>query len=483
VLFIVPDASASLHPIDNPHDVPVRLMAGAGVPIEDRAVRQALEVCELAPHLAAAGASLDALVLTPDLHVGPQVPVGMAFDVTGALVPGAIGNDVGCGMRLAVFDDAAAPGAVDLERLEVRLRRRFFEGERDLPLRPADRLAVLEWGLMGLLEAPAVTAGAGLWAHLAGNLAEHLERTHGAGGMDAAGVDDALARWARASGLRDSQLGSLGGGNHFCELQEVVELCDGPTAWSWGVRPGALAVMVHAGSLGFGQVAAGRAREAARADRPAGWRLPERLLPLTGAPAQARYVRAMRNAANLGGANRLALMTMAVGAIADVLGRAPRWVTVGDSPHNLVWRDGERWRHRKGACPAGGAGGAGPFAYTGEPVLVPGSMGDSSWLLAGSGAGGTLASTCHGAGRVLSRGRAARLRDDDEDAGLRVVTPVDPVRVVAQGRSDLLEEHARRLREEAPRAYKPVAPVVDAVVAAGAARKVARLRPLLTVKG
>lgn len=436
----------------NPHGVPAVLMSGPDVPIEPKAIRQALRLCALAP--------VERVVLTPDLHVGPEVPVGVAFDTRGALVPGAIGNDVGCGMRLAVFDDA-----IDLDEaaLGARLRAVFFQGARDLRLRPADRLAVLEHGLAALLDAPHVTGGDGGWAHVADGLSGHLERAHRSGGMDAGGVDDTLAAWARRTGERDSQLGSLGGGNHFCELQRVVEVVDGPTAWAWGLRAGALAVMVHAGSLGFGHVAAARGR--AEAVLPSG-------------PEQDAYVRALRNAANVAWVNRFALTAMAVGAVADVLGTRPRWVTVGDAPHNLIWREGDRWRHRKGASPAE-APATGPYAYTGEPVLVPGSMGDSSWVLAGTGAEAALRSTSHGAGRVLARGRAARTRDDDADGRLRVVTPIDP----AVARRDVRAEHDRRVREEAPRAYKPIGPVVDAVVAAGAARRVARLEPLLTVKG
>ncbi|MDA0181882.1 RtcB family protein, partial [Solirubrobacter phytolaccae] len=244
----------------NPHGVPAVLMSGPEVPMEAKAIRQALALCALGP--------VERLVLTPDLHVGPQVPVGVAFDTRGALVPGAIGNDVGCGMRLAVFDDAFE---LDAAALGARLRAVFFQGARDLRLRAEDRLAVLEHGLAALLEAPHVVDGDGGWAPVAEGLAGHVERVHRGGGIDAGGVDDALAAWARRTGERDSQLGSLGGGNHFCELQRVAEVSDGPTAWDWGLRTGALAVMVHAGSLGFGHVAAARGRAgAAAADAAAG---------------------------------------------------------------------------------------------------------------------------------------------------------------------------------------------------------------------
>lgn len=475
MLYTTPDATASTHRISNPEGVPVTLIAGRDVPIEDRAIRQALSACALRPLLRARGADLERVVLTPDLHVGASVPVGMVLDTVEAVIPGAIGNDVGCGMRLAVFDHAADLDDETLAAVGERLRRVFFEGARDLPLRPADRLALLEHGTIALLDAPHVPDGAGTWSVLADGAAQHVEREHPID--DAGGVDAAMATWARRTGERDAQIGSLGGGNHFCELQRVAELVDGATAWSWGLRPGALAVMVHAGSLGFGHVASGEGRRAAQG----GGAGP--LLPLVDAGDRDAYLRAMGNAANVAAVNRLALTAMAAGAVADVLEAAPRWVTVGDAPHNLIWHEGGAYRHRKGACPAAGAGRPGPFVHTGEPVFVPGSMGDASWVLAGAGRADTASSACHGAGRVLSRGRAARTRDDVEDGRLRVVTPVDPRVLAAAGRRDLVDTHARRVREEAPRAYKPIGPVVDAVVEAGAARTVARLEPLLTVKG
>jgi tRNA-splicing ligase RtcB len=186
----------------------------------------------------------------------------------------------------------------------------------------------------------------------------------------------------------------------------------------------------------------------------------------------------MANAANLALANRLALTLMAFSALQDELGADLKCSSVGDAAHNLIWPlEGGRFRHRKGACPAESGAGAG------EPAFIPGSMGDSSWVLAGAGNEEMLSSAAHGAGRLLSRSKAARVRESTHDPRLRVVTPVDPLVLTRSGRRDLIHEQERRLREEAPYAYKPVEGVVAAVVAAGAARRVCRLRPLLTVKG
>lgn len=164
---------------------------------------------------------------------------------------------------------------------------------------------------------------------------------------------------------------------------------------------------------------------------------------------------------------------------------------VYDAPHNLIWHD-ERGPgvhvHRKGACPAPGpdAATAGPFRFTGHPVIIPGPMGASSYLLAGAGNDAAMASACHGAGRILSRGKARHVDARTYEqalARLRVVTPIDPRAPEVRLRRDVLAQHHDWLKEEAPYAYKDVTPVVRTVEDAGVARRVARLWPLLAVKG
>jgi tRNA-splicing ligase RtcB len=167
-----------------------------------------------------------------------------------------------------------------------------------------------------------------------------------------------------------------------------------------------------------------------------------------------------------------------LGALAlRCLGEAVGFRLVYDAPHNLVWSDGQDHLHRKGACPAGCDHDDLVFP-DGHPVILPGSMGDASYVLRGRGSLASLCSAPHGAGRIAARGDG-RCADPGELKSIRVVTKLDPLRV----RRDIADELRRTLMEEAPSNYKPVLPVIETVNDAGIASPVARLRPLLTVKG
>jgi len=182
---------------------------------------------------------------------------------------------------------------------------------------------------------------------------------------------------------------------------------------------------------------------------------------------------------------------MAVRVLSEVLGRDIGARLVYDAPHNLIWDDARSdiHLHRKGACPALGGDPslvASPFRYTGHPVIIPGSMGAASYLLAGEGNEAALCSACHGAGRSLSRGKSRHV-DERTYAStferLRVVAPIDPTAPDIRLRRDVLAEYHDRLKEEAPYAYKDITPVVQTVEDAAIARRVARMWPLLTIKG
>jgi tRNA-splicing ligase RtcB len=185
----------------------------------------------------------------------------------------------------------------------------------------------------------------------------------------------------------------------------------------------------------------------------------------------------MSNATNFAFVNRLCLAMTAVSSLEKTLGREIESSLLYDAPHNFIEADDMIWRHRKGATPALGPDQQHP---SGHPVLVPGSMGDSSFILAGQGNPETACSTAHGAGRKLSRGAAASQSFDL--SGLEIVTPVNEQEIINQGRRDLLAEKEKRLREEAPEAYKDINQVVESIEKSAAARPVVRLKPLLTVK-
>ncbi|MFL5301928.1 MAG: RtcB family protein [Anaeromyxobacteraceae bacterium] len=503
----------ALSVIDNPQGVPCTLLAREDVEVEPEAVEQVLEFLSLqdtlddiwrreragtcAPFFGDAPGRIAEVVLTPDFHRGAWIPVGTVIDARGFVIPAAVGSDVCCGMRLLATDLAASELLPVRPRLEQRLRAIFFEGERDIPLSPRQREAMLREGLPGLHAARADNASVGLWRRYDPRAqAADLARVHAGGGFPTSAIAP-FADYIRASGAcdgRDPQIGSLGGGNHFVEFQAVEATPLGAIAHEWGLVREQVVVMCHTGSVGLGHSVGAAFREAGRRLHPAGTRFPAHgfhVLPLRGPHAAEghRYLATMRAAANFAFANRLFLGLMALRALSEAVGREVHGKLVGDAPHNLVWAlDEERHLHRKGACPAPGPSpeADGPFRYTGHPVIVPGSIGDASHVLAGLGNAALLASASHGAGRRLSRGASGHV--DDAVAGralapLRVVTPIDPASPRLRGRPDIVAAHRARLKEEAPYAYKSVTPAIQTLAEARVALPVAQLRPLLTVKG
>jgi tRNA-splicing ligase RtcB len=254
--------------------------------------------------------------------------------------------------------------------------------------------------------------------------------------------------------------------------------------------------MVHTGSVSVGHFCGGYYRDRVRELHPPGLRHPENgifLLPLGDAQRDVveLFWSTLHNAANFAFANRMFLAVMALDCLRRVVGDLASDLLY-DAPHNLLWREtregSEVVVHRKGACPARGfaAMEGTPFAYQGEPVLVPGSMGASSYILVGQGQDGALSSASHGAGRTLSRGEAMRGHAAEFEAFLRnfrVVTPVDLRRPEIRQRRDILEAKLEELKQEAPFAFKGIGPVVNTLAEAGIARPVAEVVPLMTMKG
>lgn len=498
------------------HDgVPVTLFANRDVPIELEAIEQALGFVSIertnrdlwaAEQRGACGpfwgdrpGALERVVLTPDFHRGGGIPVGTVAAARGFVVPQAVGNDVCCGMRLLATDITRDELAANVDELAGPLRAAFFQGGRDIPMSPRQREALLREGLWGLHDTAADNAGTGLWRHYDPAAQERdLARVHFQGVVPARGLfafGDYVASSNRTA-ARDSQIGSIGGGNHFVELQVIDEILDGTTAHAWGVSRDTVAIMAHSGSVGLGHAVGGYFLDQARAIFPPGLPHPSHgfyAVPTAGphAALAAKYLDAMHNAANFAFGNRLFLGLLATRVLADVLGRPIESRLIYDAPHNLIWagaNDDAVHLHRKGACPALGPdlSSTGPFRFTGHPVIIPGSMGAASYLLAGTGSEAALCSACHGAGRSLSRGKSRHVPDStyrDTFASLRVVTPIDPHAPDVRFRRDVLAQYHDRLKEEAPYAYKDITPVVETVEDAAIARRVARLWPLLTIKG
>lgn len=402
----------------------------------------------------------------PDIHQGYGLPVGgvVATDAeTGVVSPGAIGFDINCGVRML---------ATSLEERDVKPRMRALVDA----LYDAVPTGVGAKGPLSLdrKELGAVMAQGARWAVGRGyGLGEDLSHIESSGRIDGA-RPDTVSQQAMERGLR--QLGTLGSGNHFLEVQVVDEVYDAGAADRFGVHRGQVTVMIHTGSRGLGhQVCTDFLRLSEGALKRYGISVPDRQLacaPVDSEEARA-YLGAMRSAANFAFANRQALTHWTREVLAKVFGMPAATVrVVYDVAHNIAKEEeheveGRRRRlmvHRKGAT----------RAFPGQPVLVPGDMGRYSFLLVGTETAmrETFGSTCHGAGRVMSRTaavKAAKGRKIDKELEARGVL------ARATGRD--------ALTEEMPEAYKDVKDVVEVVDRFGISKRVARMRPIGVIKG
>lgn len=493
--------------ISNDFDVEVSLFANSDVPVEQIAIDELQQMLELqrtvesfakvSPESFAVPPRVTRVAVTPDFHKAQGIPVGTILETNGFVVPQAIGNDVNCGMRLHLTDLQADQIVGQLDELETECRHIFFEAGRRIPMHRSHREAMLLGGIEGLYETVGADFDEGLWAHFHRMPREQtLERIERRGSLKADrvfGLDNYLGD-ERVS--RDSQIGSIGGGNHFVEIQCVEKILDGQVAHAWGLKPGMVTVMVHTGSVSVGSACGTFYRDKVREIFPANLKHPDNgIFVLPVGPrhheTSAMFWDAMHNAANFAFANRMFLALMAWASIEKCVGQTS-FNLLYDAPHNMLWReqtaDGERIVHRKGACPARGLSAmqGTPFQYYGEPVLVPGSMGASSFILAGNGCDDSLNSAAHGAGRAVSRGSAmSGYKKEFEDflKNFRIVTPVDFRRQDIKRRKDIINKKLADLKQEAPFAYKGIGPVIDTIRDAGIARTVAELKPIMTVKG
>lgn len=493
--------SESVSKIDHP-SIDIQLVANEDVYVESDAFEQLFGLTDAARAIddidrldpgffGHVRPAIERIVLTPDFHKGSGIPVGTVIKARNIVFPQAPGNDICCGMRLLATDMPVHLLEPHWDAIKKSLRSLFFEGKRDIPMSPRQRDAVLRHGLIGLYDTSDDNAGTGIWSRYdKESQGEDLDRVHGSGVLATDrvfGFDKFIESSGNVDG-RDPQIGCVGGGNHFVELQKVESILDGYAAMQWGISKGTLAIMIHAGSVGLGHAVGGHFMEEARRIFPTSVKAPRggfHPLPLRGKHSGLTtfYLQSMANAANFAFANRLFLGLMAIRAIEEATGYQISSKLVYDAPHNLIFQDGDVCLHRKGATPAEGMKHG---AYVGKPVIIPGSMGAASYLLSGQGNTALLESACHGAGRSLSRGKAAHVESkkfDNAVEKLRVVTPIDPESPRIKSRRDIMIKYRKRVMEEMPYAYKDIEPVIDSVEQAQIAKKVVRLAPLCTVKG
>jgi len=415
----------------------------------------------------------------PDIHQGYGFPIGgvagTAIDEGGVISPGGIGYDINCGVRLLVANVSAS----ELQPYMQKLATEVFHavpsgvgkgGKLKLNLTEMDKV---------LREGAKFMIGMGY-----GN-ADDLEFCEEKGCMSVA--DPSLVS-ERAKRRGKDQLGTLGAGNHFLEIQVVDKIYDQEAAKAFGLSEGFATVMIHCGSRGLGhQTCTDYVRMMVKELPKWGYVLPDRELvcaPFASQEAQ-NYFSAMAAAANFAWANRHTIAHWTREAWQRILGKETWLTTIYDISHNLGkvekhmidGKEKEIVMHRKGATRSFAPGRPEtPSKYqgVGQPVLIPGTMGTASYVLAGTQESMEQAfgSSCHGAGRRMSRSKAkkmvrgSRLREDLEHRGIIIRCDSDS-----------------GLAEEAPTAYKDVDNVVQVVHESKLARKVARLRPLAVIKG
>jgi tRNA-splicing ligase RtcB (3'-phosphate/5'-hydroxy nucleic acid ligase) len=460
------------------HDmrVPVRLFATRQLLEQimgDKSIDQAINATTL-PGL------VGHVIVMPDMHQGYGFPIGGVAATQypqGVISPGAIGYDINCGVRLLASNMDFESARADMDTLATLLNAYCpsgvgNEGSVRVTVKELDH--VLEDGSR--------------WAMKNGYATQaDLTRTEEMGRLEGADPGKVSER-AKTRGRK--QIGSLGAGNHFIEVEVVDEIFNEQAANAMGLRQGCLTVQIHCGSRGLGhQVCTDYVQQFQNAVKKYGIELPDRELvcaPMDSPEGQA-YLGAMRAAANFAFVNRQLLANSARRAFEETFKgrRESHLYQVYDITHNMGKIetheiDGKMMKvcvHRKGATRAFGPGSPGlPSEYQaiGQPVIIPGSMGTASWVLVGTEGSmeRSFGSSCHGAGRVMSRSRAKKevrgdaLREELQSRGIQI-------------RAGSLAG----LAEEAPQAYKDVDMVVETVSSAGIAKKVARLKPVAVIKG
>jgi tRNA-splicing ligase RtcB len=468
-------------------EIPIYTRSDMRVPVRLFATRELLEqiINDKSLDQAVNAATLPGLVghviVMPDMHQGYGFPIGGVAATEyphGVISPGAIGYDINCGVRLLASSIDFESARNEMDRLATLLNQYCPSG--------VGKEGAIK---LNLKELDQVLRDGSRWALKNGFATEaDLARTEESGSLEGADPNKVSDR-AKERGRE--QIGSLGAGNHFIEVDVVDQIFNEEAANVMGLYRGCLVLQIHCGSRGLGhQVCTDYVQSFQNAVHKYGIDLPDRELVCApmDSPEGMAYMSAMRAAANFAFANRQLLAHSARRAFEETFAPKTRhWHLhqVYDIAHNMGKLEthevnGKKVKvcvHRKGATRAFGPGSPGlppEYMKIGQPVIIPGSMGTASWVLVGTEDSMTrsFGSSCHGAGRVMSRSKAKKevdgtaLRRELENQGIRVRAGSLP-----------------GLAEEAPSAYKDVDMVVETVSQAGIARKVARLKPVAVIKG
>lgn len=440
----------NIYEIRNEH-AEATILLPATLPLEQKAVTQLLDFASVAdPN---GQGMVCRTCATPDLHPGAIAPVGSVVATTpDFVIPASIGTDVNCGVKIMSTGLNIDKDKHHKSTIISRLKKAILENGRDVPVRSSGFKTLFDSGPSGFIEQ---LPDLGLWKNVD---RDQLQRELAACvGLDSFQGDSKYGPEALMQDreiVRPPSAADLGSGNHFLEFNVVDEIYDRHAAYAAGLKKGDITVMIHTGSRDVGFYVGRRWMDLAKQQWPAGLKHPEHGLYGLSGHLAAEYMKAMGVAARYAWFNRMALGEIVRQQLADLTPPDSSHLIV-DVPHNVVMREGEFNVHRKGSTPA----------HEGQWALIPGSMGDYSYLVKGLGNEDWLKSCSHGAGRLVRRQDTRRMKQPLVESLWQCVT--------------LREE---RLIEEAPSAYKPVGPVLQAQEDAGLIKASVRLKPWLTFK-
>lgn len=423
----------------------------ASLPLEHKAVKQLLDFASVTG--SDGQRAVCKACATPDFHPGAIAPVGTVVAThRDFVIPAAIGTDINCGMRLMTtglnIDQARSHKSAIVERLT----RVILQNGRDVPVCTEGFMALFDAGPAAFIDK---LPDLGLWREVnRDRLLRELSQCVGLEGFHSRSEFAPEALMQSREIIRPPSAADLGSGNHFLEFCIVDEVYDRHAAYAAGLRKGDVTVMIHTGSRDVGFYVGRRWMDLARSEWPRGIKHPEHGLYGLSGPLADSYLQAMGVAARYAWFNRMALGELVRKELSSFANDDTSRLVV-DVPHNVVMREGELNVHRKGSTPA----------HADQWALIPGSMGDYSFLVKGLGNADWINSCSHGAGRQIRRQETRRMKQELIESTWQCVT--------------LREE---RLIEEAPSAYKPVGAVLQAQEEAGLIRASVRLKPWVTFK-
>lgn len=448
------------------------------IEVDDKALKQLKDAAKIP--------TVTNVIATPDIHTGYGVPIGCVMATERVVSPSAVGYDINCGMRLITTPFLKKDINIDELAHSIYRDIPLGEGKQNIKLKNKTFSKLMQQGLEIYPEIIKSDERLSRYYN-EDEFYDDMVKTEDKGSMS--GTPSAVHTKATGRGI--NQLGTLGGGNHFIEIQEVVDIFDKETAKTFGIELGMITIMLHSGSRGFGHEIAGQYMRLSKnkcKQLKMATPSPELTYLKANTSDGKNFVGAMHAAANFAFVNRLIMTNLIRKNIRHYYGKDIKLPSVYDVPHNMVKMEehyGKKlWIHRKGATRAFDKSlmKNTPFSETGQPVIIPGSMGTFSYILSGnSGGKESLYSVCHGAGRVMSRTQAAGRRKKGKLVNPAAIT--DEQFKKSMDGIILICEKPSTIKEEAPGAYKDINEVINVVVNAGLAKNVARMKPLAVLKG